>query len=139
MWAPARATDYSEPIPGTASFQTHREHIHYGNTAKRGAPSGSGSVESLGRQFQHRFKRTGQYWIRPGFSHLIARDVLVRNQDFDYLGNRASLPSSHALYPECRSLRSSFPDAPSRMGDGKISSRLKGLGCNLAARHVIHL
>ena len=70
-----------------AYFQTHRDHIHYGQMAKRGAPIGSGSVESLCSQFQNRFKRTGQFWTRPGFSHLIALDVLVRNQDYDYLWN----------------------------------------------------
>jgi len=68
-------------------FQTHRDHLHYQQVARQGGPIGSGSVESLNSQLQDRFKRTGQFWTRPGFGHLIDLDVLVRNQDYDYLWN----------------------------------------------------
>jgi hypothetical protein len=68
-------------------FQTHRDHFHYQQVAKQGGPIGSGSVESLCSQFQDRFKRTGQFWSRPGFGHLISLDVLLRNQDYDFLWN----------------------------------------------------
>jgi len=68
-------------------FQTHRDHLHYQQVAKQGGPIGSGSVESLCSQFQDRFKRTGQFWSRPGFGHLISLDVLLRNQDYDFLWN----------------------------------------------------
>jgi hypothetical protein len=68
-------------------FQTHRDHLHYQQVAQQGGPIGSGSVESLCSQFQDRFKRTGQFWSRPGFGHLISLDVLLRNQDYDFLWN----------------------------------------------------
>jgi len=31
-----------------AGFQTHRDHLHYQSMERRGAPRGSGAVESLG-------------------------------------------------------------------------------------------
>lgn len=68
-------------------FQTHREHIHYNRIARQGGPIGSGSVESLCSQLQDRFKRTGQFWGRPGLRYLMAIDVLLRNADYDILWN----------------------------------------------------
>jgi hypothetical protein len=68
-------------------FKTHREHIHYGTVARQGGPIGSGSVESLCGQFQDRFKRTGQFWKPAGLQHLLALDVLLRNDDLDVLWN----------------------------------------------------
>jgi hypothetical protein len=68
-------------------FQTHRDHIHYHQVDRQGGPIGSGSVESLCSQFQDRFKRTGQFWSKPGFRHLMAIDVLLRNEDYDTLWN----------------------------------------------------
>ena len=68
-------------------FQTHRQHIHYQRVAKQGGPMGSGSVESLCSQLQDRFKRTGQFWSPPGLSHLMAVEVLLRNNDYHILWN----------------------------------------------------
>jgi len=68
-------------------FQTHREHIHYQKVARAGGPIGSGSVESLCSQLQDRFKRTGQFWSPPGLRHLMAIEVLLRNNDYDVLWN----------------------------------------------------
>ena len=68
-------------------FQTHRQHIHYQRVAKQGGPIGSGSVESLCSQLQDRFKRTGQFWSPPGLSHLMAVEVLLRNNDYHILWN----------------------------------------------------
>lgn len=70
-----------------AYFQTHREHLHYQAVHKQGAPIGSGSVESFNSQLQDRFKRTGQFWQKPGFRHLQVVDVLLRNNDYDVLWN----------------------------------------------------
>jgi hypothetical protein len=82
-----RAETQAEVITPVEYFQTHRDHLHYQQVAKQGGPIGSGSVESLCSQFQDRFKRTGQFWSRPGFGHLISLDVLLRNQDYDFLWN----------------------------------------------------
>lgn len=68
-------------------FQTHREHIHYQKVARQGGPIGSGSVESLCSQLQDRFKRTGQFWSPRGLRHLLAVEVLVRNNDYHVLWN----------------------------------------------------
>lgn len=68
-------------------FQTRREHIHYRKVARQGGPIGRGSVESLCSQLQDRFKRTGQFWHKDGLQHLLAVNVLLRNQDVDVLWN----------------------------------------------------
>jgi hypothetical protein len=68
-------------------FQTHREHLHYQKVARQGGPIGSGPVESFNSQLQDRFKRTGQFWQPPGLRHLLAVDVLLRNNDYNALWN----------------------------------------------------
>lgn len=52
-------------------FRTHRDHLHYR------------AVESLCSQLQNRFKRTGQFWTRSGWRHLLAVEEAIRNRDFD--------------------------------------------------------
>ena len=69
------------------SFRPHRDHLHYQAVAKAGAPIGSGAVESLGVQLQERFRGCGQFWRRPGISHLLRLVTLVRNQDDCHLWN----------------------------------------------------
>jgi len=64
-------------------FKTHRDHLGYQTVAERGAPIGSGAVESLCSQLQNRFKRTGQFWTRSGLRHLLAVEEAIRNRDFD--------------------------------------------------------
>lgn len=68
-------------------FQDHRDHIHYRRWKRSGAPCGSGAVESLGRQLERRFRTCGQFWERPGLSHLLTLTVLFRNQDHSLLWN----------------------------------------------------
>ena len=68
-------------------FLNHRDHLHYQAVAERGAPIGSGAVESQCSQFQDRFKRTGQFWTRPGLRNLLALHVMTQNKTFAYLWN----------------------------------------------------
>jgi hypothetical protein len=68
-------------------FRTHSDHLDYEETAQRGGPVGSGSMESQCSQFQNRFKRTGQFWSREGLANLLALDVAVRNETFTHLWN----------------------------------------------------
>lgn len=68
-------------------FQEHREHIHYRQMEKDGAPLGSGAVESLGKQLQRRLRSCGQFWTRPGLTHLLSLSVLVKNRDAPLLWN----------------------------------------------------
>ena len=65
----------------------HQEHIHYQARENEGAPMGSGAVESLCRQLQNRFKSCGQFWSRKGLTHLLAINVLFKNQSARFLWN----------------------------------------------------
>lgn len=68
-------------------FVSHRDHLHYQAMEKAGAPLGSGAVESLGKQLQQRLRGCGQFWTRPGFTHLLRVSVLVKNRDDPLLWN----------------------------------------------------
>ena len=68
-------------------FQEHREHLHYQQMEKAGAPLGSGAVESLGKQLQRRLRGCGQFWTRTGLTHLMRLSVLVKNKDDPLLWN----------------------------------------------------
>ena len=68
-------------------FQEHRDHIHYRQMEKSGAPLGSGAVESLGKQLQRRLRGCGQFWSRSGLTHLLRLSVLVKNRDDSLLWN----------------------------------------------------
>ena len=68
-------------------FQNHREHLHYKAVAKAGAPIGSGAVESLCGQLQGRLRGRGQFWERPGLTHLLQLTVLFKNHDDLHLWN----------------------------------------------------
>jgi hypothetical protein len=70
-----------------ACFQTHRDHLHYQSLERRGAPRGSGAVEFLGAQLQQRLRGCGQFWQRPGLTHLLRLSVLVKNRDEAILWN----------------------------------------------------
>jgi hypothetical protein len=68
-------------------FQEHRDHLHYRQMEKAGAPLGSGAVESLGKQLQRRLRGCGQFWTRTGLTHLLRLSVLVKNRDDPLLWN----------------------------------------------------
>ena len=68
-------------------FLNHRDHLDYQAVAERGAPIGSGAVESQCSQFQDRFKCTGQFWTRPGLRNLLALHVMTQNKTFAHLWN----------------------------------------------------
>jgi len=68
-------------------FQEHRDHLHYRQMEKAGAPLGSGAVESLGKQLQRRHRGCGQFWSRHGLTHLLRLTVLVKNRDAPLLWN----------------------------------------------------
>jgi len=54
-------------------------------------PVGSGAIESTCRQYQCRFKRTGQFWTTPGDEALMCLETLWRNGRW------------HQLYPHAKS------------------------------------
>lgn len=83
-----RSTQSTEVIAREVNyFQEHRDHLHYRQMEKVGAPLGSGAVESLGKQLQRRHRGCGQFWSRPGLTHLLRLSVLVKNKDDPLLWN----------------------------------------------------
>ena len=83
----ARATVERE----TAYLQTHRERLAYGTAKKQGEPLGSGAMESTCRQYQVRFKRTGQFWTQTGDEARMSLETFRRNGRW------------HLLFPHARS------------------------------------
>lgn len=63
----------------SAYFEDHKNHMDYPRAARNGLPIGSGSMESQCSQFQNRFKRRGQFWMKNGFAGLL--EVCVRHQN----------------------------------------------------------
>ncbi|HEY6182739.1 MAG TPA: hypothetical protein VIW67_10860 [Terriglobales bacterium] len=59
--------------------QTNRERMDYGTAKERGEPLGSGAIESTCRQYQVRFKRTGQFWSQKGDEALMSLETFRRN------------------------------------------------------------
>lgn len=62
-----------------AYLQSHRERMDYGTAKKKGEPLGSGAMESTCRQYQARFKRTGQFWSQTGDEALMCLETFRRN------------------------------------------------------------
>src|SRR5580704_1526090 len=60
-------------------LQTHRDRLDYGTARQRGEPLGSGAMESTCRQYQTRFKRTGQFWSQTGDEALMCLETFRRN------------------------------------------------------------
>jgi hypothetical protein len=66
-------------------FQSHRNRMDYHLARKRGEPLGSGAIESTCRQYQCRFKRTGQFWSRTGDESLMCLETFWRNKRWHLL------------------------------------------------------
>lgn len=66
-------------------FTTHQARMDYKEAKAKGEPVGSGAVESTARQYQTRFKATGQFWSLEGDESLLALATLYRNQRWHQL------------------------------------------------------
>jgi hypothetical protein len=66
-------------------FTTHQKRMDYKQAKANGEPVGSGVVESTARQYQTRFKCTGQYWTLEGDEALLALATLYRNERWHLL------------------------------------------------------
>jgi Uncharacterised protein family (UPF0236) len=62
---------------------------------KANEPLGSGAVESTCRQYQCRFKRTGQFWSTAGDEALMCLETFWRNDRWHELFPHAKLTSPH--------------------------------------------
>jgi hypothetical protein len=60
-------------------FERNQTRLDYAAGRRRGEPVGSGAIESTCRQYQCRFKRTGQFWSRSGDEALLCLETLWRN------------------------------------------------------------
>ena len=60
-------------------LKTHQDRMDYRSGSRRGEPIGSGAIESTCRQYQCRFKRTGQYWSQQGDEALLCLETFWRN------------------------------------------------------------
>lgn len=66
-------------------FTTHQKRMDYKQAKARGEPVGSGAVEATARQYQTRFKATGQFWSLEGDEALLALATLYRNERWSRL------------------------------------------------------
>jgi len=92
----------SKPLPAAQQealdkeigyFTTHHQRMDYKAGKANGEPVGSGVVESTARQYQTRFKCTGQYWTLEGDEALLALATLQRNERW------------HLLFPHAQSTK----------------------------------
>ena len=75
---------------GLAYLESHRDRMDYAAARRAGEPEGSGAMESTCRQYQCRFKRTGQFWSRAGDEALMCLETFWRNDRW------------HLLFPHIR-------------------------------------
>jgi hypothetical protein len=68
-----------------AYFKNHQHRMDYGQARERGEPCGSGPIESTCRQYQCRFKRTGQFWTKDGDEALLSVETFWRNDRWSLL------------------------------------------------------
>ena len=73
-------------------LQSHRQRMDYGTAKEKGEPLGSGAMESTCRQYQARFKRTGQFWSQTGDEALMCLETFRRNGRWHLLFPHASPP-----------------------------------------------
>jgi len=66
-------------------FTTHAHRMNYASAKRRQQPVGSGAIESTCRQYQVRFKRSGQFWSLAGDEALLALETLRRNERWSLL------------------------------------------------------
>lgn len=69
----------------TAYFRNHADRLDYPGAKRQGIPLGSGAMESACSQIQGRFKRSGQFWSKPGERNLLALELAWRNRDWNEL------------------------------------------------------
>ena len=86
QWGLAPYQTVSPELQELACF-TATKTRSYQARENEGAPMGSGAVASLCRQLQNRFKSCGQFWSRQGLTHLLAINVLFKNQSARFLWN----------------------------------------------------
>ena len=80
-------------------FTTHAHRMNYASGKRKQQPLGSGAIESTCRQYQVRFKRSGQFWSLAGDEALLALETLRRNERWSLLfphAQRQLVAATHA-------------------------------------------
>jgi hypothetical protein len=83
-------------------FTNNHQRMDYKQAKAHGEPVGSGPVESTARQYQTRFKCTGQFWTLEGDEPLLALVTLYRNGRW------------HLLFPHAAQAADNGSEEPSR-------------------------
>ena len=60
-------------------LENNRDRLDYRGVQTRGEPGGSGAMESTCKQYQGRFRRSGQFWTQVGDEALMCLDTFWRN------------------------------------------------------------
>ena len=105
-------------------FTTHHKRMDYKQAKAQGEPVGSGVVESTGRQYQTRFKCTGQFWTLEGDESLLALSTLYRNERWDLLFPHAR-PTANQKLRDVFSLISWNTTPLSQGGSTKVRCALR--------------
>jgi hypothetical protein len=71
-------------------LREHEDRMDYREALRNGEPIGSGPVEATCRQYQCRFKRTGQFWSQRGDEALLCLETFWRNDRWHLLFPHAS-------------------------------------------------
>lgn len=77
-------------------FTTHAHRMDYASAKRKAQPLGSGAIESTCRQYQVRFKRSGQFWSLAGDEALLALETLRRNERWSLLFPHTGRPLASA-------------------------------------------
>ena len=77
-----------------AYFKNHQGRMDYAEARQRGEPYGSGPIESTCRQYQCRFKRTGQFWTKEGDEALLTLESFWRNDRWPLLFPHSNFDAS---------------------------------------------
>jgi len=112
-------------------LQTHRDRLDYGTARQRGQPLGSGAMESTCRQYQTRFKRTGQFWSQTGDKALMCLETFRRNGRWHILFPHSKIDPSKNFQVTIRRLGFSGPSRsqvrPLAFGGGPGACRAASL------------
>ena len=60
-------------------LDNNRDRLDYKGAKERGEPLGSGAMESTCKQYQPRFKRSGQFWTQEGDEALMCLETFWKN------------------------------------------------------------
>ena len=91
--------EYRTTLTRPTGTLSHRMGAGRGEGVKAQEPLGSGAIESTCRQYQGRFKRTGQFRSTAGDEALLCLETCWRHGRWHDLYPHAKLASAHLNWP----------------------------------------